>query len=83
MSFLSPVLDGSTDVSNLHFLTVHLVTIENFMPIHYFYGFLEIKDDESAAAQAQLLYNKFVKDDIVGVIKRRIVAMTTDGAAGK
>lgn len=76
------MIDGSTDVSSLHFLTVHIVTIEGFMPVHYFYGFLEIKDDETAVAQAQLLYNQFAKDDIVGVIKRRIVAMTTDGAAG-
>ena len=78
---LSIILDSSTDVSKKDVLAVLIRTLEEDVPVTYFYGLIELKSDGRAIVQTQCLLDKLKSDGSYDAIKSRIIAFISDGAS--
>ena len=78
---ISIIVDGSTDKSNKHLLAVLFQTLEEDVPVTYYYGLLELKTDETAEGQTDVLMDKLKTDLLFPQIKNRVISFVSDGAS--
>ena len=78
---LTLIVDSSTDVSKKDILAVLIRTLEDDVPVTYFYGFVQLKADGRAIVQTECILKRFLKDGTYDAIKRRIISFVSDGAS--
>ena len=78
---LSIIVDGSTDKGNKHLLAVLFQTLEEDVPVTYYYGLLELQTDETAEGQTDVLIGQLEKDNVYESIKNRVISFVSDGAS--
>ena len=78
---LTLIVDSSTDVSKKDILAVLVRTLEDDVPVTYFYGFVQLSADGRAEAQTECILKRFVNDGTYEAIKRRIISFVSDGAS--
>ena len=82
---LSLITDGSTDPGNRHYIDLFIQTIEHDKVQVYFYGLIELQQDESAQGMYNKILQRFGKDDITGKLREKIETnlrgIATDGAS--
>ena len=78
---ISIIVDGSTDVSNNHLLAILIQTLEDDMPMNYYYALIKLETDESAESQTEALIDKLTKDNIYDAVQNKIISFVSDGAS--
>ena len=78
---ISIIVDGSTDISNNHLLAILIQTLEDEMPMNYYYALVKLQTDESAESQTQALIDKLTTDNIYEAVQSKIVSFVSDGAS--
>ena len=78
---LTLIVDSSTDVSKKDILAILVRTLEDDVPVTYFYGFVQLSADGRAEAQTECILKRFLNDGTYEAIKRRIISFVSDGAS--
>jgi hypothetical protein len=79
----SLIVDGSTSVGLIHYVTVLIQTLEKERPVVYFYKLIEMGLDSTAQGLMDSLEESFKKEhkDIIGFFKNNLVGLGADGAS--
>lgn len=78
---VSIIVDGTTDSRLIHYLIVYFQTIENEIPMIYFYRLLELPD-ETSLGHFEVITKawKEEKGDFYGYMQNNLVGFASDGA---
>ena len=71
------ILDGTTDHSNNHLVTVLLVLLEENSPKCHHYRMLKLGSEEDADAHLRILIKAFDDDHILDDIKTKLISYTS------
>ena len=71
------ILDGTTDHSNNHLVTVLFELLEQNSPKCHFYRMLKLGSEENADAHLKILIDAFVKDNILHEVKTKLISYTS------
>lgn len=79
---ISIIVDGTTDLSTIHYMIVYLQTIEDNMPVIYFYKLIELKA-ETGLAHFETIHTAFESEKVgfVDYMKNNLIGFASDGAA--
>lgn len=77
----SLIVDGSTDSSDVHFMSIFFQILEDNVPVIVFYKLVELSVDVSARGIHKSIVNAFESEelDFLNYFKRNIVGFASDG----
>ena len=71
------ILDGTTDHSNNHLITVLFELLEENSPKCHYYRMLQLGSEENADAHLNILIKAFEEDNILDAVKTKLISYTS------